>query len=152
MADDEEIRGLYRALLECWNRQDACGFAALFAPLGNCVGFDGSQLDGRVAIEATLRDIFASHPTPLYVSKIREVRFLSPEVSVLRAVAGMIPRGASDIDPAVNAVQTMVARRDAQWQIEMFQNTPAAFHGRPEATEALSRELGEVLRATRVPN
>jgi hypothetical protein len=48
---------------------------------------EGGQLDGQPAIEATLRDIFASHPTPHYVSKIREVRFLSPDVSVLRAVA-----------------------------------------------------------------
>jgi hypothetical protein len=42
----------------------------------------------------------------------------------------------------VNAIQTLVAaRRDGRWRVELFQNTPAAFHGRPEASEALTAEL-----------
>jgi hypothetical protein len=59
----------------------------------------------------------------------------------------MVPSGASDLDPALNAVQTLVAsRRDDQWRIELFQNTPASFHGRPADSERLTRELREVLR------
>ena len=50
----------------------------------------------------------------------------------------------SDLDPAVNSIQGMIARREGTWQIELFQNTPAAFHGRPEASAALTRELQDV--------
>ena len=37
------IEHLYRQLLDAWNRQDASGFASLFAEDGNAVGFDGSH-------------------------------------------------------------------------------------------------------------
>lgn len=147
-ADESAVRSLYRELLECWNRRDADGFAALFAENGNVVGFDGSQVDGRAEIGSHLRSIFADHVTATYVSIVREVRFLAPEVAVLRAVVGMVPPGGADLNAAANAVQTLVAaRRDGRWRIAVFQNTPAAFHGRPEASEQLIQELRRVLRA-----
>ena len=147
MSDRSQIEALYHRLLDTWNRRDAAAYAALFDEGGHVVGFDGSIIDGRAEISATLAKIFADHSTAEYVSKIREVRFLCPEVAVLRAVAGMVPRGQSEIDPKVNAVQTMVALKDkAEWKIELFQNTPAAFHGRPHLVVELTGELREVLR------
>ncbi|TMA07866.1 MAG: SgcJ/EcaC family oxidoreductase, partial [Deltaproteobacteria bacterium] len=118
----------------------------LFAEHGNLIGFDGSQINKRPEIGSVLSQIFADHPTAAYVAIVREVRFLSPSVAVLRAVAGMVPPGQSDINPAVNAVQTLVAvRSDGQWRIALFQNTPAQFHGRPELSEALTKELRQLL-------
>jgi len=90
--------------------------------------------------------MFADHPTAIYVGKVRGVRFLTPQVAILRAVAGMVPRGQPDLNPAVNAIQTLVAaRHDGQWQIELFQNTPAQFHGRPELAQQLTEELRQLL-------
>jgi hypothetical protein len=38
----------------------------------------------------------------------------------------MVPRGQTDLNPAVNAVQSLVAvKRTAAWLIAHFQNTPA---------------------------
>jgi uncharacterized protein (TIGR02246 family) len=146
--DEGQISSLYEKLLDCWNRRDAADFAALFDKEGHVVGFDGSQMDGQVEIESHLRQIFADHPTAAYVGKIREVRFLTPEVALLRAVAGMVPPGQSDINPAVNAVQALVAaKQKGQWRIALFQNTPAAFHGRPKESEKLTEELRQVLHA-----
>ena len=63
----------------------------------------------------------------------------------------MVAPGTSDLNPAVNAIQSLVLiERDGTLWIALFQNTPAAFHGRPDASEALTRELTEVLRAGRV--
>ena len=133
---------LHAALLDCWNRRDATGFAALFAPEGNIVGFDGSQVDGARAIEAHLRRIFADHTPASYVAIVREVRRIGPGAGLLRAVAGMVPPGQTRIQPAVNAVQSLVADYDGQrWRIQLFQNTPAAFHQQPEAVAALTDEL-----------
>ncbi len=116
--------------------------ASLFVDDANVVGFDGSQMNGRAAIDAELGNIFADHRTAAYVGKVREVRFLSGDVAVLRAVVGMLPPGGSDINPATNAIQSLVALRDGdRWRITLFQNTPAQFHGRPGLSDALTKEL-----------
>jgi hypothetical protein len=58
----------------------------------------------------------------------------------------MIPPGQSDLNPAANVLQTLVATRDGDtWRIALFQNTPAQFHGRPELVERMTDELRELL-------
>ncbi len=144
--DESKVRSLHQALLQGWNQRSADGMAALFDEDANLIGFDGSQVNGRQEIQSHLGQVFAHHPTAAYVWKVREVRFLAPEVAVLRAVAGMVPPGQSDINPAVNAVQTLVARKlRGKWYIAVFQNTPAAFHGRPELSRQLTEELRQIL-------
>ena len=52
-----------------------------------------------------------------------------------------------DIDPALNAVQSMIAvQKGGAWKIALFQNTPAAFHQRPDAVKKLTEELRAKLR------
>jgi uncharacterized protein (TIGR02246 family) len=148
MSDQHEIRSLYQELLSCWNRRSGHDFAALFDIQGMVVGFDGSDYETPAQIESELSKIFAHHPTAAFVGIVRAVRFLSPDLAVLRATAGMVPPGQSDINPAVNVVQMLVTVRcDAAWRIAVFQNTPAAYHGRPELVEKLSAELRQQLRA-----
>jgi uncharacterized protein (TIGR02246 family) len=140
------VRELYRQLLQAWNQRDAQKFAALYEEDGNQIGFDGSQINGRAKIKAHLSRIFANHATAAYISLVQEVRFLNAETAILRAVAGMIPHGSADINPAVNAVQSVVAvKRENQWKVALFQNTPAAFDGRPEAAQQLTEELRQLL-------
>jgi methyltransferase (TIGR00027 family)/uncharacterized protein (TIGR02246 family) len=138
---------LYRALLDAWTRRDAAGMAALFTSDGSVIGFDGSQADGGpAAIEAHLSPIFASHKTPAYVGKVREARALAPSVCLVRAVAGMVPDGRQDLNAALNTIHSLVAvESDGEWRAALFQSTPAALHGRPEAVEALTSELRELL-------
>ena len=144
--DEIEVRALYRQILECWNTRSGKEMAALFAEDGNVVGFDGSPLNGRSAIGAEMSRIFANHQTAAYVGKIREVRFLTAEVAILRAVAGMVPPGQADLNPAVNAIQTLVAaKHDGCWRIALYQNTPTQFHGRPGMVQQLIEELRQLL-------
>ena len=144
--DEIEIRALYGQMLDQWNKRNADHIAALFAEEGHLIGFDGSPINGRAEIASTMGQIFADHLTATYVGKIRAVRALTPEVTILRAVAGMVPPGQSDLNPAVNTVQTLVAaKRDGKWQIELFQNTPAQFHGRPDLVQQLTEELRQLL-------
>ncbi|HKG25405.1 MAG TPA: SgcJ/EcaC family oxidoreductase [Thermomicrobiales bacterium] len=145
-SDETAVSDLYRHQLNGWNARNAGALGTLYAEDANVVGFDGSQVDGRAEIEAHFRQIFADHQTATYVGKIREVRFLTPDVAVLRAVAGLVPPGKSDLNPDANAVQTLVAvRQDGNWRIAVYQNTPAAFHERPEASQALTDELRQLL-------
>lgn len=138
----EGVLSTYEGLLDAWNRRDADAFASHFTVDGSAVGFDGSQMNGRGDIADTLRTIFADHQTAAYVAKVREIRALGYGVSLLRAVVGMIPPGKADLNPAANAVQSLVVIDGAG--IALLHNTPAALHGRPELVQVLTRELTAV--------
>ena len=146
LSREGEISALYQQLLDAWNKRDARAFAALFAENGSSVGFDGSQMNGRAEIETHVRAVFVDHQTAVYIGKVREVRVLTPDVALLRAVVGMVPPGQVDINPAANAIQSLVAaQHDGTWRIALFQNTPAQFHGRPEVAQQLTEELRRLL-------
>jgi len=142
---ENAVRWLYQQFLEWWNERNAAMMVALCRSNANLIGFDGSQMNGRAEINSELRDIFSRHQTGTYVWKINEVRMLTSAVAILRAVAGMIPAGKSEIEPKINAVQTMVAVKSlGTWSIELFQNTPAAFDDAPELREKFTKELRNV--------
>jgi uncharacterized protein (TIGR02246 family) len=143
---DVAIRTLYVQFLDGWNRRSGAAVAATFADDGDIIGFDGSHHHGRLSIAADLRQIFGSHQTPAYVALIRSVRQMAPDAAILMAHAGMIPPGGNDFDPALHVVHSLVAVEDGgRWKISLLQATPAAWHGRPEAREALTEELRGLL-------
>ena len=140
--DKSEIEKLHGYLLKSWNNRDAKGMAELFADDGTSIGFDGSQYNGKAEIESEIGKVFSDHHTAAFVWKVTEVRFLSSEVALLRAVAGMVLPGQKFVMPATNAIQSVVTvKQTALWKIALFQNTPAQFHGRPELSEQLTKEL-----------
>ena len=144
--DETEVRTLYQQLIEGWNKRSSNIMTTPFAEDGEIIGFDGSLVTMQTEIESHIRQIFADHFTPSYVSKVRNVRFLVPEVAILNAVAGMVPFRQSDLDPKLNSVQTLIAIKKTEgWRIALFQNTPAQFHGKPELVEKLTKELRELL-------
>lgn len=141
---------LYQQLLEAWNARDAAAFAGLFSDDGSVIGFDGSPMNGRAEIASALEGIFGGHQTASYVAKVREIRRLGADVLLLRSVVGMVPPGKAELNPAVNAIQSLVAvERGADMRIALLHNTPAAFHGRPELAEQLTRELTDALHSGR---
>jgi uncharacterized protein (TIGR02246 family) len=144
--DDSGVRRLYEGLIAAWNRRDARGMAERFRERGFQIGFDGSTATGPDGIFEHLAPIFRDHETAAYVTKVREVRPLGPSTALLIAITGLVPPGRADVSPATIAHQTMVAvREDGVWGIELFQNTPAQFHGRPELVNAMTAELQQLL-------
>jgi uncharacterized protein (TIGR02246 family) len=141
---DRGTRELYARLIETWDKRNARDFALLFASDGNVVGFDGSQVNGQLEVGAHLTEIFSHHQTPRYVWIIRDVRLIANDVTLLRANTGLVPNGKDDIEPALNAVQSMVAvKKGGAWKVALFQNTPATLDQRPD----LAKQLTEQLRA-----
>jgi uncharacterized protein (TIGR02246 family) len=144
---ERATRELYQRLIEAWNKRNARDYALLFASNGSVVGFDGSQVNGQLEIGAHLSEIVSHHQTAAYVTIVREVRSLATDVTLLRADAGMVPPGKEELNPEVNAIQSMVAaRKNNKWEIALFQNTPAAFHEKPELRKKFTDELSAVLR------
>ena len=142
--DVSAVQSLYHQLINSWNEMNSKTYANLFTADGSIVGFDGSQANGRREIHDHLSSIFADHAPARYVTIVREVRILSATVCLLRAVAGMIPREEKEINSKTNAIQTLIAiKQEEHFRIAFFQNTPAAYHGRPEDSEKLTKELQE---------
>ena len=108
-AEDPQIASLYHELVEAWNARNAGAFAGAFADDGVTYGFDGSELRGRAAIADELGRIFADHDTGRYVAIVRSVRPLGVDVALLQAVVGMVPPGRDDVEPELNAAQTLLA-------------------------------------------
>jgi len=149
MDNQEHILALYQQLLQQWNKRNAAGMTGLFVTNGTLIGFDGSQLNGQKEIYTVLDEIFSNFPTAAYVSIVKEVRVLTDTTALLLSVAGMVAVGSNDISPEVNVLHSITAVKDeGKWRIALFQNTPAAFHGRPELAEQLSADLRHVLASS----
>jgi uncharacterized protein (TIGR02246 family) len=149
---DHGTRELYARLIEAWDKRNARDFALLFASDANVVGFDGSQVNGQLEVGAHLTEIFSHHQTPRYVSIIRDVRLIATDVTLLRANTGLVPAGKDDIEPALNAVQSMVAvKKGGAWKVALFQNTPATLDQRPDLAKQLTDELRSRLKQKPVP-
>jgi uncharacterized protein (TIGR02246 family) len=142
----KEVRAVYKQLLDAWNNRNARGMADLFTEDGESIGFDGSQSIGREEIFSHLNPIFEHHQTARFVSKVKDVKFLSSDIVIVRAIAGMVPPQTNDINPNVNTHHTLiVVKKDGYWRIQLYQNTPAQFHGRPELVEQMTEELKALL-------
>ena len=142
---ESQVRAVYDQLLSSWNKRDAKAFADLFMDEGYTIGFDGTLSNGKKEIQQHLTQVFQHHQTASYVSIVRSVRALDEKVWTLRADVGMIPPGKDEINPKLNAIQTlMTIKTDQGFRIAHLQNTPAAYHGRPEAVEQLTRELNTI--------
>ncbi len=141
---NEDVRRIYRDLIAGWNAGNAAAMTRDFADDAEIVGFDGTEMSGRERISAYLAGILANHKVASYVTLVREVRTIAPGVAILRAEVGMVPPGRAKINPVTNAVQTLVAvEGDGAWKVALFQNTPAAWHGREDDVKALAAELQE---------
>jgi len=97
-------------------------------------------------IEKQLQAIFATHQVASYTGIVKEIRQLAPQIFLLRAVAGMVPPGKDKINPAGECHTNPGS--EGRWrknEIALLQNTPAAFHGRPELSTELTNELAALL-------
>ena len=90
-ADEISALEIYHRLLDAWNEQDAHKFAHLFSGTAYVIGFDGSHMIGQSQVEASLKNIFASHRTGTYKAKVRDIRHLDTHCLLLFALTGMIP-------------------------------------------------------------
>lgn len=147
MTESHEAIELYESLIAAWNNRNAKRMADLFTEEGEMIGFDGSIAIGSSEIFSHLEPIFDQHPTPPFVHKVKGLRKLNADTVIVRAIAGMVPHEENEPDPNLNTHHTLVAsNKNDTWCIELFQNTPAQFHGRPEEVTKMTDELKEIAK------
>ena len=139
-----EVQGVYEKLIQAWNSRQARDMANLFAVDGELIGFDGSLIIGKEAILDHLDPIFKTYPTPPFIYKVKRCQEVGT-CYLLRAIVGMVPPGKEELDPSLNAHQSLLVKKvDNEWKIALFQNTPAQYHGRPELQDEMTEELKSV--------
>jgi len=124
-ADEAAVRDLYRELMDGWNWGSGESFAAVFTEDGDLVAFDGTHFKGREEIAPFHQELFDKwlKGTRL-VGRVKDVRFLSPDVALMHAVGSTVMRGKTAPSPERDSIQTLVAvRHDGQWRLAAFQNT-----------------------------
>ena len=142
-----ELAQLYMQLLQAWNNRDANAMTACFGDAAEMIGFDGSTAEGKAAIKAHLGPIFKDHPTASYTAILRSQHELG-DTLLLRADAGMLPPGASDIKPETIARQTVVAQKTAAGlRIVQFQNTAIALDRDNATRTKIYDELQQALKS-----
>jgi len=67
----QEVKAVYKQLLDAWNNQDARGMVELFTEDGESIGFDGSISKSKEEIFAHFHPIFEHHQTARYISKVK---------------------------------------------------------------------------------
>ncbi len=125
VADEAAVRDLYRELMDGWNRGSGEAFASAFTGDGDLVAFDGTHFEGREKIAPFHQELFDKWlKGSRLVGKVKDVRFLSPDVALMHAVGSTVMRGKSEPSPERDSIQTLVAiRQDGEWRLAAFQNT-----------------------------
>jgi uncharacterized protein (TIGR02246 family) len=123
--DEAQVRALADELEQGWNAGDGARFAAAFTEDGDLVGFDGTLLRGRTAIEAFQQQLFDRWMKGTRLTgRVTDVRFVGPDTVIMHVVGGTIMRGKDRPARARDSIQTMTAVRTGQgWRLAAFQNT-----------------------------
>ncbi len=122
---EEDVRGLYQELMDGWNEGSGDAFAEVFTEDGDLIAFDGTHFKGRKEIAPFHQELFDKwlKGTRL-VGKVKDVRFLSPDVALMHAVGSTVMRGKSEPSPERDSIQTLVATHEGdEWRLAVFQNT-----------------------------
>ncbi|UFS98426.1 SgcJ/EcaC family oxidoreductase [Nocardia huaxiensis] len=141
------MRTVYAELLDAWNRRSAGDFASRFADDALLVTVDGNRVPGA-SLTRYCQLVFVDHPETRCVGHVFSIRQIGSNAVLLHAIAGIVPAGRTRINPAVNAVHTLLAeKRAGTWQIVLFQHTPADYHGRPELADQHTTRLQQIVDA-----
>ena len=132
-AEEQAVRDLYTELMDGWNCGSGEDFAAVFTEDGDLVAFDGTHFKGREEIAPFHQELFDKWLRgSRLVGKVKDVRFLSPDVALMHAVGSMVMRGKSEPSPERDSIQTLVAVREEgreEWRLAAFQNTRVRYMG-----------------------
>ena len=136
--DEQVIQGVLQQIETAWNGYDSISLAAVFAEDANFIQIFGGQLDGRAAIEAAHRHIFAtiyrgSHAT----FALRSIRFVRPDVAVVFARAQVKFTEGNEAREIETRPTMIVIKEQGKWHIVAFQNTKISEV--PAAAEAAAR-------------
>lgn len=125
-ADQAAVAALTQRVVAAWAYQDADGFADVFTEDGTMI-LPGHYKKGREEIRAYLKDAYRNQYKDTQVTgRPLDTRFLGSDVALLLTQGGLLAAGESHVhdDQAIRA-SWLVVKRDGEWKLAAYQNSPA---------------------------
>lgn len=124
-ADQAAVAALPGRLVEVWAAHDADGFADLFTEDGTLI-LPGIYLNGREALRGFMTEAFKGpYKGTRVTGQPLNLRFLDTDVAILLTEGGVIAAGETELsDAAAIRASWLVVRRDGQWRLAAYQNSP----------------------------
>jgi uncharacterized protein (TIGR02246 family) len=125
-----ELESLTDALMQAWNAHDPVALCALYAADADFMGASDTMIQGRAAILAHYRELFATNfaQSSLAINALK-VRMLTPRSAVLHAVWSMRGHGFHNGEwlPVHTGTLLVVCKRDStKWEFVFVHCTGAA--------------------------
>jgi uncharacterized protein (TIGR02246 family) len=119
--DEAAIRSNVAAFEAAWNKRDAAGVLATYAPDGDVVVLDGPRTAGREAIRRLLDADFSTTPSTMRIRLVvTSVRSLTRETAIVETVARFNEGAVRE-----NRGTSVFVRRDGQWLVSALRVLPA---------------------------
>jgi uncharacterized protein (TIGR02246 family) len=113
--DEAALRALPESFVQAWERADARGLSALFAPEADLVIPTGASVSGRPAIESFYRGAFAQgYSGTRVVFTLRSVREPRPDTAILDGSWAILKSGEPSEEGLFCAV---LGREGGTWQV-----------------------------------
>lgn len=119
--DEAAIRSNVAAFEDAWNKRDATGVVATYAPDGDVVISDGPRVAGRAAIRRLLEAEFATTPSTMRLTlTVTSIRTLTLETAIAETVARFSEGAVRE-----NRGTSVFVRQDGKWLVSALRVLPA---------------------------
>ncbi|WP_271220633.1 SgcJ/EcaC family oxidoreductase [Streptosporangium carneum] len=125
-ADKAAVAALPQRVVAAWAQHDPESFAGVFTEDGSMI-LPGLYRKGREEIRSFMEAAFQG---PFKGTKVTgqpiDIRFFSDEAGVLITQGGVLAPGETEVsDERAIRASWVVVKRDGQWQLAAYQNSPA---------------------------
>lgn len=124
-ADQVAVAALTQKVVAAWAYADADSFASVFTDDGTMI-LPGLYKKGREDIHAHMTGAFATvYKDTQVTGKPVDMRFLAPDVCLLLTQGGVLHKGESEVaDERQIRASWLAVKRNGQWQLAAYQNSP----------------------------
>lgn len=135
-ADANAVRDTLKAYGTAFNKNDAQGVAALWAPQGVYVDHEtGERTVGRAAIQADLQALFKEHAGARIVAEVANVRLLTSNVAMADGITTVDIPGS---DPEISSFSAILTKQADKWLIENVEESAVPS---PKSARAALKDL-----------
>lgn len=142
---EKAVRASAAEFAAAYNRHDAAALAAGFTPQGELIAEDGTQLNGREAIEKHFVAAFEDQPQAKIELTVESIRMITPDVALEDGVVDVVPEPGEM--PQRSQYVALHVKQEGKWLVARArdykdESSPATAHEHLMQLEWLIGEWG----------